>query len=249
MSLAAQQARFMAQVMDEEAANCGDARHRAGMAIYRTGYRARMVEVLEDLYERTREAAGHALFRQAAINHLIAHPAPGWRIEDCGEGFSDTLAELAGDRTDLATLAALEWAMHRAAGAADAVPLTPATFGEACAGFAQTDWQNLRLTFVPGLAVLTASHDLTGFWQGRAPVPECLPGDAALIVWREGEQPTFLQVTAQEGAALHAMQQGHSYGEACALMIAALGEEQGVALAGEALGRWIGEGLVTGLDQ
>ena len=68
-----------------------------------------------------------------------------------------------------------------------------------------------------------------------------------MIVWREAERPVFMAVTRAEGDALAAMIAGGSYGEACAAMVEALGQEQAVETAGAMLGRWLGEGLVEGL--
>ena len=246
-ALAEAQAAFVASILDEDAPLPNDTRLRDGMAIYRTNYRARMVETLADLYERTRAAAGEAVFRDAAIRHVIERPCTGWRIETAGSGFADTVREAYPERPDLAECAALEAQMNASAHAADEDIATLTDFAAHVGGFAPDDWTALRLAFAASVALVPVTHDLTSWWSGQTDTPRPLDATAYALVWREGEAPVFVTMPDAEAAMLSAMRDGAPYGEAVAPLIAAYGPENGVARAGALLTEWIGEGLIVDL--
>lgn len=226
-------------------------RHQAGLAIYRGGYRARLVETIGETYERTRNLAGEEAFRQAAINHVIANPPCGWAMEEVATGFDRTLAELYPDRPDLAELAFIEAAMQTASHAADAMPLDAAGFAEATAGFGDGDWANLQIDFLPGTVLGTVTHDFVSVWHSlgsdelERSQPTLLPEPRDVVIWREDEQPVFITVPKDEGSVLASLQAGEAFGEICARLAAGPDGEQAVLEAGQMLGRWIELGLVA----
>jgi hypothetical protein len=250
--LAQQQAAFMAQVLDDEAAlpPGWTARHAAGMAVYRNNYRTALVEAMRATYERTARWVGEAAFARAAAHHLILHPPSSWTLDVIGDGFPDTLAELFAHDPEVPELAALEWAMHCAFTAADATPLDGLGLAAATAAFSEEDWGAMRIAFVPGCAVVPASHDLAALWQALATDPFDAPDyalaePACLQVWREGLNPVFRPVDLAAGRALELALGGASFGEVCAALVEALGEDAGVARAGALLGEWLGDALVA----
>lgn len=254
MSLAAKQQAFMAAILDDEAPLPGgwSARHGAGLAIYRNNYRSALVEALAATYERTLKWVGEESFRRAAAHHLILHPPGGWTIDDAGAGFERTLAELFAKDPEVAELAALEWAMHRAFVAADAAPLAAADFAAQTAEFGEEEWGALGFAFVPGTAVLAVGHDIGALWSALGAEPFAAPDLALaeahrLIVWREGLRPVFRLADMAEGEALAAAQGGSNFGDLCAGLVERLGPDEGVARAGALLGRWLQDGLIAGL--
>lgn len=256
MSLAQRQQQFMAQVLEDELPlpDGWTPRHAAGMDIYRNAYRARLVDALRDTYERTARWTGEDAFRQAAAHHVITHPPKSWTLDDVGEGFTETLADLFANDAEVAELGWLEWAMHRCFVAADAVPLDAAGFGEAAAVFQEEDWANMRLAFLPGTDQFVVKHDIGKLWRsladdGEAASDFALANPLHCVVWREGVKPVFMQVDKAEGCALTAMRGGSTYGEMCELLIEMLGEEQAVAQAGAMLGRWLHNGLIANLSK
>ncbi|GAA4642891.1 DNA-binding domain-containing protein [Pontixanthobacter gangjinensis] len=256
MNLARQQQEFMAQVLEDELPLPAGwtSRQVAGMDIYRNAYRARLVDALRDTYGRTARWVGEDAFRKAAAHHVISHPPKSWTLDDAGEGFTDTLAELFANDPEVAELGWLEWAMHRCFVAADAVPVDAAGFGDAAALFQEEDWANMRLTFLPGTGQITVKHDIGKLWrclaaEGEAATDFTLPNPLHCVVWREGVKPVFMQVDEAEGLALAAMRDGGTYGEMCELLIAVLGEEQAITQAGAILGRWLHNGLIASLSK
>ena len=253
-NLAAQQAEFMAQLLDDERAlpPGWSERQGAGMAVYRNNYRSALVDALRETYERTARWVGEDAFRRAAAHHLITHPPASWTIDAAGKGFDATLAELFSGDPEVAELAWLEWAMHRAFTAADAQPLDMAGFAEATAGFGEDDWAELRLTFLPGTSGAPIAHDIPALWQGLAedatpPAEYTLPEPLHCLVWRDAMRPVFASVSPAEGAAFAAASSGASYGAICELLVERLGEEAAVAEAGAILARWLDNGLIDGL--
>lgn len=256
IELASQQSAFMAQVLSDDApvpAHWGE-RQAAGMEIYRHAYRTRLVDALRDTYERTAAYVGEDAFRQAAAHHLITHPPTSWTLDDAGELFPETLAQLFPHDPEVAELGWLEEAMHRVFVARDVQPLDAAGFASAAALFRDEDWEMMRLSFLPALEQRDIAHNIGLVWRAvndsASDMPDItLPDPLSLVVWREDIKPVFIQVDAVEGAALAMMRGGASYGAMCNVLVDRLGEEQAVARAGEILGRWLQNGFITALHK
>ncbi|MXO91790.1 HvfC/BufC N-terminal domain-containing protein [Pontixanthobacter aquaemixtae] len=259
-SLADKQREFMAQLLDEERAlpESWTDRHAAGMDIYRNAYRARLVDALRDTYNRTAKWVGEDAYRQAAAHHIITRPPNSWTLDHAADGFPDTLRELFRSNPEVAELGWLEWAMHQAFVAADAEPLDAAGLGEIAAGFAEEDWANMRLTFLPGTDQLPIAHDIGVLWRALGEDSREEDGESPdfsaaeplhCVVWREGIKPVFMQVKDAEGRALQMMRDGATYGGMCEALIEMLGEEDAVARAGAMLGRWLHNGLIASVSK
>ncbi|MFZ1742435.1 MAG: putative DNA-binding domain-containing protein [Pontixanthobacter sp.] len=258
MNLIALQDAFMAQVLDDGQAPPANwtPRHAAGMEIYRNAYRARLVDALRDTFERTAKWVGDDAFRQAAAHHLISRPPNSWTLDDAGHGFPETLAKLFAGDPEVAELGWLELAMHRAFVAQDAVPLDAPGFAHAASQFAEEDWANMRLHFLPGIDQREIAHDIGTLWRALAsddgPPPDIeysLTQPAHCLVWRDGLKSVFIQIDDHEGLALALMRSGGSYGAMCDMLIVRLGEEAALAEAGAILGRWLHHGLLSSISK
>ena len=261
-SLADRQAAFMAQVLDEDAPlpSGWGARQAAGIAVYRGNYRAALVEALRDTYEKTERWVGEEAFRAAAAHHLIMHPPSSWTLDAAGAGFAETCAELFANDPDVAELAWLEWAMLEVFTAADRMPLDPACFASATAGFGEAEWGDLRLELLPGASAREVAHDLPAIWRAMSPDTNQDPGKMsdtrlglahAVLVWREGERSTFALRDAEEGWAFVGVQSGLTFGELCVALAGAepsVQQAESAAMrAGAMLGRWLHEGLIVAI--
>lgn len=253
--LAELQSAFLAQVLDEDAPLPGGwgARHAAGMAVYRNNYRSALVDALRATFERTQRWVGADAFGRAAAHHVISHPPASWTLDDVGIGFDATCAELFAGDPEVGELAWLEAAMLDVFTAADSMPIDAASFSTATAGFGEEDWAGLRLAFQPAASCCIVRHDLRAVWQHLADEDAAgvevtpLNQPSACIVWREGERSTFTMASALEGRAFATMQAGASYGELCEIISDELGIEQAITQAGQFLGHWLAEGMITGL--
>jgi hypothetical protein len=256
MTLAARQQAFMAAILDDEAAmpHGWSAGHAAGLDIYRNNYRSALVEALVATFERTQRWVGEDSFRRAAAHHLILHPPTSWTLDDAGEGFDLTLAELFAGDPEVAELAWLEWAMHRAFTAADRASLTHADLSARTASFSDNDWAELAFAFLPGLALRKVAHDVGTLWNTLGSdafsAPDIsLPQRHDLVVWREALRPTFRLLDPLDGEVLASAMAGASFGDICALLAERLGQEQGITRAGALLGQWLGDGLIAALHR
>lgn len=256
MTLAARQQAFMAAILDDEAAlpHGWSTRHAAGLDIYRNNYRSALIEALAATFERTQRWVGEDSFRRAAAHHLILHPPTSWTLDDAGEGFDLTLAALFAGDPEVAELAWLEWAMHRAFTAPDCASLTHADLAARTASFSEDDWAGLAFAFLPGLALRQVAHDAGTLWntlgRGDFEAPDItLQERQGLVVWREALRPTFRLLDPLDGEVLASAMAGASFGDICALLAGRLGEEQGITRAGALLGQWLGDGLIAALHR
>lgn len=257
MSLAELQSRFVAALRDDEAGLpvTWGGRRQDGFAVYRNAYRARLVDALRETYPRTARLVDDESFGAAAAHHLILHPPGGWTLDDAGRGFAATAAELFPEDGDVAELAWIEWAMQQAFIARDAQALDGAGLASATASFDDADWSALRLGFTPDVAARKVQHDWPTLWPmledgGEVAVARTmspLREAAGCVVWRERLRPVFTLVTLPEYEALALMMQGVSYGDACDHLVARVGEDEALALAGGMLGRWLANGWIEGL--
>lgn len=259
-SLSERQDAFLASILDEGAPmprGWGNSQ-AAGMAVYRGNYRSALMGALAETYERTSLLLGPQPFAQASINHAIANPPKGWTIDEAGEGFDETCANLFPDRPEVAELAWIEWTMLEVATAPDTSPLTPQDFAAVSAQFGDEDWGKLRLEFQPRAKARLVAHDLETLWQAIVKgdeVPEIrLAAPVTCLVSRHEERPTFTILEADHASAFGAMQDGASYGELIAVL---LGENdapspediQSAAMrAGAMLGAWLNEGLIVAIN-
>ena len=252
MTLAARQQAFMAAILDENATlpQGWTPRHAAGLDIYRNNYRSALIEAIAATFERTLRWVGEDSFRRAAAHHLILNPPTGWTLDDAGEGFDATLAELFAGDPEVCELAALEWAMHRAFVAADCAGLTAADFAAQTAAFGENDWAALVFDFHPALRMIDVRHDVGTLWivLGKEDVSApniALATPHSLLVWRESLRPTFRLVDALDGEVLALARAGETFGEICAILAERLGPQAGVARAGSLLGQWLQDGLIA----
>ncbi|MFL0355600.1 putative DNA-binding domain-containing protein [Erythrobacter sp. GH1-10] len=258
--LAEKQAAFMRAILDEDAPlpeGWGN-RQALGMSVYRGNYRSALVGALESTFERTARYVGEATFKRVCAHHALANPPSGWTIDEAGEGFDATCAELFANNPEVAELAWLEWTMLQVANAPDCEPIDADGFAEATAAFGDEDWMGLRVQFQPRAVAHVVRTNLSGLWNALEDSSELdrpeprLAEPRGCIVAREQERPVFQMVEPDSAEAFALIQAGGTYGE---LILHLAGEEpelkhvQKAAMrAGAILGEWVNEGLVTGLS-
>lgn len=160
------------------------------VAIYRDGYRARLVECLVDDYPAVQALLGEAAFRSLCHDYIRDVP-PGISLNDYGARFAEYCSEFAPCHPPFACeLAALEWALVKAVHGSDARMLTPEQLGE----LSLADWETAALVPSPTLTLLATAYPVNAYLQasrdGRAPEPPSpLPSWVAVCrsgvdVWR-----------------------------------------------------------------
>ncbi|GAB2884397.1 hypothetical protein GCM10027093_19220 [Paraburkholderia jirisanensis] len=219
----------------------------AGLAVYQNNYRAQLVGCLEESFPQLRTWLGEDAFREAAITHIDTHAPHAFTLDAYPSGFGATLAALYPHNPDLHELAWIEQALGEAFVAADAVPLTPDAL-------VTIDWDSARLQLTPSLRHRVATTNAQQLWSAlragtTAPEATMLAEPGELIVWRRAFTCYVAQVDALERIALLQLQRDGSFAALCTLLVERLGEADGIARAGALLAGWLGNELISGVDQ
>lgn len=162
-----------------------DARARRGLRAYRSHGRALAQRALAAAYPRVAEVLGAHDFEGLAHAHWLRHPPAAGDIAQWGGELAmhiESIEALMDDHPQLADLARVEWALHRAAFAGDA----------------QADVASLQLL---------VSEDPASIALRLAPATCCMAGT---LVWREGLRPRERAALPGEPAFIAALQQGRS---------------------------------------
>jgi hypothetical protein len=216
---------------------------RAGLDVYQNNYRVQLVGCLESTYPHLRTFLGDAAFRHAAVHHVTRHPPRAWTLDAYGAGFERTLRAIRPDDPVPHELAWLEWAQATAFVARDAAPLDPARL-------AAVDWDRARLDFAPSLHLARLATNAADIWsalQAGEPVPAAalLPEPMGVAVWRRGFVARLRVLDPLAYDALALARAERNLAAPCALLVARLGADAGVAQAGALLADWIGSELLT----
>lgn len=252
MTLLAIQQRFHAAVTGVDAVAVLDwpGDMQAGLAVYRSAYRARLLDCLRGAFDKSRKWIGDESFDAAAAHYSIAHPPTSWTLDDLGRSFSETLGALFPGDPEVEELAWLEWEMQQIFTSPDVPALAAADFAERASAFGEDDWLNLRLAFVPSVRTRVVVTDCAALWtaidQEAEMPPLALPGDAStLLLWRKDMRSQFRLLDDHEAAGLTLMQGGATFEDLCTALVRSCGDEGGVAAAGNMLGRWMTDALVA----
>lgn len=243
MSLLAQQRAMRDDILaDDDPAKLPS----AGLAVYRSAYRNRLLDTLITRYERTQKWIGEDGFNAAACHHIILNPPASWTLDHYGADFPDSLEALFAEDPEVAELAWLEWHMQQAFAAPDCPVMAMADL----AGLAEGNWDRACFALVPGFAAREIHTQCVALWQGLAeqaepPVELALEQPAGLIVWRHGFSPHYRLVDLQELGALRAIAAGRDFASICDEMAAIDGAQVAVARLGGLLGQWLADGLIA----
>ena len=249
MSLLATQTAFMTAILGEET----PANNSAGMDVYRNNYRGALMAAMAESYPRTRDWVGAAAFNRAAAHHVLTNPPSHWSLDYAGEGFADTCAQLFAQDGDVAELARVEWAMQIAFVAADAPQWTAADFAAATAEFGDTDWEGLRLSLHPSVAIVPATYNVPEIWnrlndgpaEDKSAAPMASP--AACLIHRADHRATFVMVSAAEASCLSQTQSGADFAAICAAHADGRDANTAAAEVGQMLAHWLSLGLISGI--
>ena len=117
---------------------------------------------------------------------------------------------------------------------------------------AELDWDTAILRLTPSLrchALTTNAESIwSALWQ-ETPAPEAtmLEEAGGLLVWRRQFTSRLRQIEALELEALLHLRADGSFAGLCEFLVARLGEDAGVAQAGEYLAGWLGSELIVGV--
>ena len=220
--------------------------------IYATGYRLRLIEVLDADYPALRALAGDDLFEQLASAYVKEHTSTFPNARWFGVHLPSFLAtDPAFDSQPvLAEMAAFEWAMSLAFDSADDPVLAIADL----VSVPSEAWSTLRFRVHSSLRRLELSWNVAAFWHAvtreeDVPEPELLPNVATWIVWRRGLTTYFRSLDIGEAAALNTICTDGSFADLCEALCDWHEPDEVPACAMMLLKRWMDEGLISGLMQ
>jgi len=134
------------------------------LAIYRYGYRARLIECLADDYPAVQFALGHDAFEELCLGYIERHPSSAPSLNFFGRHMGYFLREEVAPfelREFAADLASLEWALVEVLHARVADRLSP----EALAAIPIEKWVEARLPRADAVRVLRAQYPVNAFFQ------------------------------------------------------------------------------------
>ncbi len=146
----------------------GDADHADGrLAIYRANMVAAADKALSAAYPVIRQVVGDEFFEGLAREYQRGTPSTSGDLGEFGATFDAFLADFehVQDMPWLPDLARLEWAAHRAYGAADAPDWDAASLGTV-----EPDQQDaIRFAWSPGLAIVRSRWPVVHVWTIHQP--------------------------------------------------------------------------------
>jgi len=236
---------WLVSASDETAQLLGN--KTAGLAVYQNNYRAQLVGCLEQAFPNLRRWVGEEAFLAASITHIDQHPPHAWTLDAYPEGFHQTLSELFPNNPDVHELAWIESSLNEAFVAADAQPLP-------LEALASVDWDTASLQLTPSLrchALTTNAEAIwSALWQQTATPEATMRAEAGgLLVWRRQFTSRLREVDALEFQAVKNLQRDGSFAGLCEFLVGQLGEEKGIARAGELLAGWIASELIVGIAE
>lgn len=231
---------------DAEAARRMGSAAAPGLRVYQNNYRAQLMDCLEASFPRVRAWIGDEAFLAAATFHIDRMPPSSWTLDAYARDLPDTLALLQPGDPEIAELAWLELALEQVFVGPDARIVTVAEL-------AQVDWDRAVLRMIPALDIGDLTTNAPAIWSALAagevpPSVERLDEPGGILAWRQGELSRFRVVDQFEHQALVHARAGRSYAALCEAAAEAFGEQQGIARAGQWLGRWVHDGLIGEIE-
>ena len=219
------------------------------LAIYRSGYRQRLIEALSTDFETLAAVLGPDRFRDMCEAYVEATPSSFRNVRWYGGHLSQFLAssEPWCRRIELAEIARFEWSLTLAFDAEDRAVLR---FDD-LAQLSPEAWADLQLVFHPSLQCLTLHTNAPALrlaLQGDAQRPEVRREDEAVhwAVWRKAGDPHFRSLPSYERWCVDAVLQGRTFSDLCEGIVEFSSADQAPALAAGLLRAWLEDEWVAG---
>jgi len=137
------------------------------LGIYRANVAASVAKALSAAYPVVQQVVGAEFFEALAAAHQRVHPSICGDLNEYGATLAAYLEDFVHTQhlPYLPDLARLEWAVHRAGGAADAEPFDAA----ALAGLTPEQQDGLRFRWAPGTTLVDSRHPIARIWQIHQP--------------------------------------------------------------------------------
>jgi hypothetical protein len=214
------------------------------IGLYRGNLRAHARNALANAYPVLLSLTGDAWFDALARAYERAHPSQSGDLNAFGDGLPSFVERHETDprRRHFGDLARLEWAVHRAHYAADAVPFTPAQWQ----AFGEARLLDARLAVHPACTTLALRHPVVAIWLARQQHdqagPTGLDAPSYALVVRPRWRAFVIEQSAAAHAACVALRRGATLNDA---LDAAFDLDGAFDFAGQ-WQQWIANGAITG---
>jgi len=216
--------------------------------IYHNAYRARLVELLADTYERLVLYIGNHPFDTAAHAYIETHPSTARNLRDYGArggGFPAFLAARFPDDPEVAELAEMDGRLRNTFDAPDAEALRLSDI----AAVQPEAWDAMVFVLHPTVSFQSFNWNTPAIWQSlneetAPPAAERLPQPATWLFWRKELQPHFRSLPDAECTALRAIGEGQAFGQICAMLASQNPERDIASRVGAWLRSWLEEGVL-----
>lgn len=190
----------------------------AGLAVYRNNYRVGLIDTLTAIYPVVKALVGDEFFVGLARMYLKQHPSLSGNLHHYGTEFSCFLDGFgpARELPYLVDVAKLEWRVHCAHYARDAISLEASSFGSV----SPDEWPRLVLHFAPAVALVRSQWPIGQIWrmhQKDAPDHWDInleSGGEAVLITRPQNKVTTEVLTPITGAWLCALLRGSNLEDA-----------------------------------
>ncbi len=221
------------------------------LAVYADAYRLRLLEVLEEDFPGLKGLLGAEAFRVLGLAYIDAHPSNHPSVRWFGRHLARFLRESPAyrDRSELAEMAAFEWAQGEVTDAAD----SPAVSVEALAALAPGSWPEMRIVFQAALRRLDLVCNVPTLWgafrEGETPPAlERAERPVWWLLWRKGIEVHWRSLDDDERLALDAARAGSAFGVICEELYERTGDAQVPLRAAGFLKQWATDGLIARLE-
>ncbi|MGZ3182976.1 MAG: MNIO family bufferin maturase [Telluria sp.] len=186
-------------------------------SLYRGNQSATWDKVLGSAYPVLRQLVGEEFFAALAREYGRAHAPDNPDLNRFGASFAAFLStfEHVADYPYFPDVARLEWALHRAYYAQDAVPLDAARLG----ALSPDEFEQLKVRLHPACTLLASRFDIPGLWLAHQPgsgagFPEQLEQPAFAIACRPKWKAECVALPRAAFEALRTLEQGCTLGAA-----------------------------------
>jgi hypothetical protein len=213
------------------------------LGIYHHAYRARLAQVLAEVFEKTNLFMGSDTFYEEAVAFAVAYPPHTQSLSPFGEQLPVFFKTRYPDNIELFELAQLEWDLRSRFDGPDVPAMSPQLAAQDTAGL----WMSLPQVLHPSWLVSAVRSNVVQIWHAihnEEAVPEaCIQAlPMPLSVWRKGLQPHFKTLDEAQSTCLALLQAGHSVLSACEVLA-----EQGVLPEPTHLAHWFSAWLEDGI--
>jgi hypothetical protein len=221
------------------------------LAIYQSGYFARLVECLRDDYPVIAAALGEERFHALCHIYILRFPSTSPSLNDYGRRFAELCrgAELLSERERAfyADLATFEWALVEVIHARTAVPLD----AEALRAIPVEAFATARFERSPAVRLLKLAYPASAFYRAfrETGVVPALPDEAgaAVAVYRSGALVWRMELTPAMASVLGALLDGETIGTALEAVHSATFDAEAHAEAERSVMVWFREWVAGGM--